>query len=78
VSITASELRANIYRILDQVLETGIPVEIEREGGVLRIEAVARRSLLDRLASRPDFIRGDPDELVHLDWSDAWNPDHAS
>ena len=28
--VTASKLRENIYRILDQVLETGVPVEIER------------------------------------------------
>jgi hypothetical protein len=76
--MSASELRANIYRILDQVLETGIPVEIEREGGVLRIEAVARRSLLDRLVARPEFIQGDPDELVHLDWSNEWDPNRAS
>ena len=30
--VTASKLRENIYRILDQVLETGVPVEIERRG----------------------------------------------
>jgi hypothetical protein len=37
--LTASKLRANIYRVLDQVLETGVPVEIERHGRRLRIIA---------------------------------------
>lgn len=27
--LTASRLRQDIYRILDEVLETGVPVEIE-------------------------------------------------
>ena len=30
MALTASKLRENIYRVLDQVLETGEPVEIER------------------------------------------------
>jgi hypothetical protein len=34
---TASRLRENVYRILDEVLETGVPVEIERRGKILRI-----------------------------------------
>ena len=35
--LTASKLRADIYRILDQVLETGVPIEIERHGKILKI-----------------------------------------
>ncbi len=34
---TASKLRANIYRMLDEVLETGQPLEIERNGKTLVI-----------------------------------------
>lgn len=30
--MSSSELRANIYQLLDQVLETGVPPEIERQG----------------------------------------------
>jgi len=26
---------------------------------------------LHRLVARPDFIKGDPKDLVHLDWSHA-------
>ena len=43
--ITASKLRENVYRILDQVLATGEPIEIERNGRrlllVLSDQAVA-------------------------------------
>lgn len=75
--ITASRLRENIYRLLDQVLETGEPLEVERNGRLLRIVRVGeepRRPLLERLVRRPDWVTGDPEDLVHIDWSSEWRP----
>lgn len=74
MKVTASQLRANVYRILDEVLETGTAVEIERKGRTLRIVAEAPRSKLDRLVPRPEYVKGDPDALVHTDWSKHWKP----
>ncbi len=34
---SVSKLRANLYRVLDTVIETDIPVEIVRKGEVLKI-----------------------------------------
>jgi antitoxin (DNA-binding transcriptional repressor) of toxin-antitoxin stability system len=70
--ITASALRQNIYRILDQIIETGEEVEIERKGKVLRIVPPRARRRLDLLPKR-DFIVGDPEDLVHIDWSEDWD-----
>jgi prevent-host-death family protein len=72
--ITASKLRENVYRILDQVLETGVPVEIVRRGKKLKIvpSAGPRTSKLQNLPERPDVIVGDPEDLVHVDWSKKW------
>jgi hypothetical protein len=72
---TASKLRANIYRMLDEVLETGRPLEIERNGKTLVIAPKEERSIWDRLPRREGAIVGDPDELIHIDWSSEWNPD---
>jgi hypothetical protein len=72
--VTASKLRQDVYRILDGVLETGVPVEVERRGQILKIVLEEPRSKLDRLVERRSFIKGDPDELVHLDWSSEWRP----
>lgn len=72
--ISASELRADIYKLLDEVIETGEPLEVERKGVVLRIAPVERRSRLERVKGNPDLIVGDPDELVHMDWSGYWRP----
>jgi len=72
--LTASRLRADVYRVLDEVLDTGVPAEIERRGRVLRIVPADSLQRLARLIPRPGFIKGDPDDLVHLDWSGEWRP----
>jgi hypothetical protein len=76
MTLTASRLRADVYRILDQVLETGVPVEIVRAGRKLKIVPVdaGHRGKLDRLKVRSDVLVGDPEDLVHLDWSREWRP----
>jgi antitoxin (DNA-binding transcriptional repressor) of toxin-antitoxin stability system len=74
MAMTASQLRQNIYRLLDEVLENGTPLEIERRGRILRIVPDARASKLDRLEPHPDYIIGDPDDLIHMDWSEYWDP----
>lgn len=75
MALSASKLRANVYRLLDEVLETGRPLEIERNGKTLVIAPKERKSKLDNLPRRKGFIVGDPDELIHMDWSSEWNPD---
>ena len=74
MAIPASELPEELVRLLDQVLESGEPVEIERNGRVLRLAIAPTESKLSRLIKRPGFIRGDPDDLVHMDWSSEWKP----
>lgn len=71
--ITASQLRADVYRLLDEVIETGIPVEIERKGRVLKIAEERAPSKLSRLIRR-SYLTGDAEDVVHMDWSSFWNP----
>jgi len=73
MAIKVSTLRENIYRILDEVLATGVPVEIEHQGKILRIAPAEARGKLDNLRPRP-YLLTDPEELVHLDWSEEWRP----
>jgi hypothetical protein len=73
--VTATELRKNIYKFLDEVLSTNTPLEIERKGKRIIIAPADRGSRLDRLEPHTDCIVGDPEELVHLDWSGEWRPD---
>ena len=64
-------MRDNIYRVLDEALESGEAVEIRRKGRTLRIVPDRPGSRLERLRKRPT-LRGNPDEIVHLDWSSEW------
>jgi hypothetical protein len=73
MTVKASALRQNIYKILDQVLESGIPVEIERRGKILKLVRAEPVSKLANLKPHP-YLLTDPEELVHLDWSDEWRP----
>ena len=71
---SASRLRADLYRLLDRVLETGVPLEVERRGRRLKIVAADSPGRLANLVPDPAYFAGDPDELVHLDWSGEWRP----
>lgn len=71
---TASQLRQDVYRLLDEVLETGVPLEIERNGRLLRIVPVDAPSKLSRIRGNPNALIGDPDDIVHMDWSENWRP----
>lgn len=64
----------NIYAILDQVAETGIPVTLKRKGKPITISCALIGSRLDRLEEHPDFLQVNPNDVVHVDWSDEWNP----
>jgi hypothetical protein len=71
--LSPSRLRANLYRILDQVLASGEPVEIERKGRRLRIVA-EQEGKLDLLKPHAAYLKVPPEDIVHMDWSKEWHP----
>jgi len=71
---SVSRLRANLYGVLDRVLETGVPVEVERKGQRLRISVVETSDRLANLKPNPGYLEADPESIVHLDWSGEWRP----
>jgi len=72
MTLSASKLRSNIYKLLDQVLETGIPLEIERKGRKLKITPEPPPDKLAKLKRHPGFLKCDPESIVHMDWSGEW------
>lgn len=69
--ITPSELRQNLYNLLDQVILTGIPVEIKRKNKVLKIIIEQPKLKLDNLKKR-EVMNCKPDEIIHNDWEKEW------
>ena len=74
-TITVTELRGNIYKLLDEVLKTGIPLEINKGGKKLKIIPAGKSNKLQNLVSRPNVIRGNPDDLVNISWEKEANLD---
>lgn len=76
-AVTPSQLRQDIYRLIDRVLETGEPLEIERKGKRLRLVAEEPVDRLSRIRVDPGVINGNPEDLVSIDWSVEWDGDRA-
>ncbi len=67
---TATDLRAHLYEILDQVAKTGEPVDIVKGGVelcIVRKEKAARRKKR-AVRALPNLIVGNPDDLIHMEW----------
>ena len=71
--MSPTQLRTDIYQVLDQVLETGVPVIVQRAGRLLKILPV-RDDEAKLVIVKRDVLRGDPEDLVHMDWSGSWEP----
>lgn len=73
VSISITALRADLYRLVDQVIADGVPLEVDRRGRTVLISELPRSgSKFDALIHRADVIEGAADDLVELDWSGEW------
>jgi len=73
MSISITRLREDLYRLVDEVLETGQPLEITRKGRKLLIVPETPDSKLGKLRKR-ETVKGDPETIIHLDWSKEWKP----
>ena len=73
VAVNASNLRKNVYRLLDRVLRTGKPIALVRKGQRLKVVRDAPKGgKLARLVPHA-CIKGDPEELVRRNWSAEWH-----
>lgn len=71
MKITATSFRKNLYELLDRVIETGNPIEIERKGKIIRIITTEPKSKLSNL-KKHDILHGNPEDIISIDWSKEW------
>ena len=71
--LKATELRANLFKILDEILETGEPREILRGRQVLVISPATFERRLDELPRRSSLVGITYDELPDFHWD--YEPD---
>jgi prevent-host-death family protein len=79
MALTATKLRSDLYRAIDRVIRTGVPIEVELRGKKVRIVPVEPRDKLAGLVKRPGVIAGDPGRLPHAktfdekQWRKKWD-----
>jgi hypothetical protein len=74
-SVTPTQLRSDIYNLLDEVLETGIPLEIRKGNKKLKIVPQEASDKFKNLIPRPEAIKGSPEELAEISWEEEVNLD---
>ncbi|MFK5947651.1 MAG: type II toxin-antitoxin system prevent-host-death family antitoxin [Methylococcales bacterium] len=75
MSMSLTALRQQLFKVVDQVIRTGIPTEITRNGHIVKIVLADKKSKLDNLREH-DCIVGDPEALVDLSLHE-WNEDNS-
>ena len=68
-TLNLTTIRRQIYKIFDQVIETGKPVFVKRKGHIIKIDLEKPLSRTQRLFSQPsrkNVVKGDPEELVKV------------
>ena len=73
--MTPTELRNDIYRVLDDVLQTGIPQEVIRGTRTLLIVPAGGRRLRLEDLPRREALACTPDELIATSWDREWSPE---
>jgi hypothetical protein len=70
----ATNLRKNLFRILDKAARTGKAIEVESKGRKFKIIALKRTDKFANLQKHPDVFSGELDSLITIDWMAEWRP----
>jgi len=84
--ITVTELRSNIYAIIDEVIRTGEPVSVRRNKQLITItppkkSAKKKKKIINdfsKIVPLKDCLVEDSEFYRSIDWESligAWNPD---
>ncbi len=79
MTISATKLRSNLYRVIDEVIRKGVPVEVELRGRKVFIVPAEPINKLTNLPKRPGVIVGDPARLPKVKtfdqekWQKKWD-----
>lgn len=85
--ITVTELRSNIYAIIDEVIRTGEPVLINRNKKLVEISVPKKKSInkkkkvvndLSKIVPIPDLLTEDPEFYRSIDWESLIGPPSAN
>ncbi len=73
MTVTPSKFRSNLYRLLDSVLLSNEPLEINRNGKKLLVVPEHKKSRISSIIPKKISCASDK-ELINTDWGDEWKP----
>lgn len=71
--ITPTKLRENLFNILDEVIESGQVLDINRKGHILHIVPEKKISKLDNIVAK-NITKVSDEELINTKWEEEWKP----
>jgi len=69
--MNATQLRQNLYQTLDEIIETGKPVRVERKGKVLFITAEPTLKQ-KRVFKKRKVFKNSGEDITKIDWMKDW------
>lgn len=75
--LSPSKLRANIYKYLDSVAQSGKTLEINRNGVILELSPKKRTQMVNNLKKlkKRKLVRCSDEELLNSNSEKEWNSD---
>ena len=71
MKLTVTKFRQNIYKYLDKAIDTGISIELERKGNIIKIIIEKPKSKLSNLEPH-NYYSGDYRDIDNIDWIKEW------
>jgi len=72
----ATQLRANLYKTLDEVIATGKPVRVERKGKVVLISP-EQPVKQPRVFKKRKLLVNPDEDITQIDWMAEWRKNNA-
>lgn len=74
MTVTPTDFRKDLFKLLDSILESGKTLEINRNGKIIKVVPPKKQSKFDKLKAHPDAVVGDSEDFLSMDWSGEWKP----
>jgi len=74
-TISTKQFFSNIEQFLENIADKHEPLEIEYKGRTFVISVKPRSDKLSNLKHHPACVTGNPEDIVHIDWSGEWKSD---
>ena len=74
MTITPTELRKNLFNLLDEVISTGKTLEINRNGTIIKLVPPKKVSKFDKLKKHETLLCS-PEDIIENKWEKEWSDD---